>query len=103
MTKFEIESSHICRDIEERKADFMLTTVEAIVRAGKIELLEHVEVPEGTRALVTLLENAEGYTEDYTSEEEDAEDIRDARLALEDACINGGTKSLDEVKRELGL
>ena len=76
----------------------MLTTVEAIVRAGKIELLEHVEVPEGTRLLVTLLENAE----DYTSEEEDAEDIRDARLALEDARING-TQSWDEVKRELGL
>jgi len=76
----------------------MLTTVEAIVRAGKIELLEHVEVPEGTRVLVTLLEN----TEDYTSEEEDAEDIRDARLALEDARING-TQSWDEVKRELGL
>ena len=76
----------------------MLTTVEAIVREGKIELLEHVEVPEGTRALVTLLED----TEDYTSEEEDAEDIRDARLALEDARING-TQSWDEVKRELGL
>ncbi|MCP9495835.1 MAG: hypothetical protein MSG64_15410 [Pyrinomonadaceae bacterium MAG19_C2-C3] len=77
----------------------MLTTVEAIVRAGKIELLEHVEVPEGTRVLVTLLEN----TEDYISEEEDAEDLRDALAALEDARINGGTKSWIEVKRELGL
>ena len=76
----------------------MLTTVEAIVRAGKIELLEHIEVPEGTRVLVTLLEDAE----DYTSEEEDAEDIRDARLALEDAHING-TQSWNEVKRELSL
>lgn len=76
----------------------MLTTIEAIVREGKIELLEHVEVPDGTRVLVTLLENAE----DYTSEEEDAEDLRDARLALEDARING-TKSWTEVKRELGL
>jgi len=84
--------------LKRREAGFMLTTVEAIVREGKIELLEHVEVPEGTRALVTLLED----TEDYTSEEEDAEDIRDARLALEDARING-TQSWDEVKRELGL
>ena len=76
----------------------MLTTVEAIVREGKIELLEHVEVPEGTRVLVTLLEN----TEDYTSEEEDAEDLRDALAALEDARING-TKPLDQVVKELGL
>ena len=47
---------------------------------------------------MTLLEDAE----DYTSEEEDAEDIRDAMAALEDARVNG-TKSWDEVKRELGL
>ncbi len=76
----------------------MSTTIEAIMRGGKIELLENIEVPEGTRVLVTVIES----TEDYTSEEEDAEDIRDAMAALEDARING-TKSLDQVVKELGL
>ncbi|HVG30388.1 MAG TPA: hypothetical protein VM864_11850 [Pyrinomonadaceae bacterium] len=33
----------------------MLETIKAVVRDGKIELLENVEVPDGTRALVTLL------------------------------------------------
>ena len=33
----------------------MLNTFWAIVREGKIELLEKVRVPEGTRVLVTLL------------------------------------------------
>jgi hypothetical protein len=33
----------------------MLSTFWAIVREGKIELLEEVEVPEGTKVLVTLL------------------------------------------------
>ena len=33
----------------------MLKTVWAIVRQGKIELLEQTEIPEGTRILVTLL------------------------------------------------
>ncbi len=33
----------------------MLNTVRAVVREGKIELLEKIEVPEGTEALVTLL------------------------------------------------
>lgn len=39
----------------------MLDTLWAVVREGKIELLEDVEVPEGTRVLVTLLpdDNAE--------------------------------------------
>lgn len=33
----------------------MLNTFWAVVREGKIELLENVKVPEGTRVLVTLL------------------------------------------------
>jgi len=37
----------------------MLNTVWAVVREGKIELLEKVEVPEGTKVLVTLLPNDE--------------------------------------------
>jgi predicted DNA-binding antitoxin AbrB/MazE fold protein len=33
----------------------MLNTVKAIVREGKIELLEQVDIPEGTEVLVTIL------------------------------------------------
>jgi len=33
----------------------MMNTVRAVVRAGKVELLEPVELPEGAEALVTLL------------------------------------------------
>ena len=33
----------------------MLNTVRAIVRAGKIELLEEIEIPEGIEVLVTPL------------------------------------------------
>jgi hypothetical protein len=33
----------------------MLNTVRAIVRDGRIELLESVSIPEGTRVLVTLI------------------------------------------------
>jgi hypothetical protein len=33
----------------------MLNTFWAVVREGKIELLEEIEVPEGTKVLVTLL------------------------------------------------
>jgi len=33
----------------------MLNTAWAIVREGKIELLEHVDFPEGRKVLVTLL------------------------------------------------
>jgi len=33
----------------------MMKTLWAIVRQGKIELLEQTEIPEGTRILVTLL------------------------------------------------
>ncbi|HED03438.1 MAG TPA: hypothetical protein ENI60_01575 [Candidatus Fraserbacteria bacterium] len=33
----------------------MLKTLWAIVQEGKIELLEHVDLPEGTQVLVTLL------------------------------------------------
>ena len=33
----------------------MISTIWAVIRDGKIVLLEDVKVPEGTRALVTLL------------------------------------------------
>jgi hypothetical protein len=33
----------------------MLNTIRAVVREGKIELLEKVEIPEGTEVLVTPL------------------------------------------------
>ena len=32
----------------------MLNTIRAIIKAGKVELLENVEIPEGTEVLVTL-------------------------------------------------
>ena len=35
----------------------MLNTIRAVVREGKIELLEQVEIPEGTEVLVTPLIN----------------------------------------------
>ena len=37
----------------------MSKTVRGIVREGKIELLEHVELPEGANVLVTLLPDEE--------------------------------------------
>jgi hypothetical protein len=37
----------------------MLLTLRAIVREGKIEVLDNVELPEGAKALVTLLPNEE--------------------------------------------
>ena len=42
---------------EENKA--MLNTVRAVIREGKIELLERVELPEGSRLLVTVLPDEE--------------------------------------------
>ena len=37
----------------------MLNTIRAVVREGRIELLEEVEIPEGTEVLVTPLVEAE--------------------------------------------
>jgi predicted DNA-binding antitoxin AbrB/MazE fold protein len=37
----------------------MLNTIEAIVKNGQIVPLENIELPEGTKALVTILENEE--------------------------------------------
>jgi hypothetical protein len=37
----------------------MLSTVRAVVREGKIELLEGVELPEGSKLLVTVLPDEE--------------------------------------------
>jgi len=42
---------------EENKT--MLSTVRAVVREGKIELLERVDLPEGSKLLVTVLPDAE--------------------------------------------
>jgi hypothetical protein len=37
----------------------MLKTIQATVRHGKIELLESIELPEGVKALVTILPEEE--------------------------------------------
>lgn len=37
----------------------MLATVRAVVRDGKVELLEQVDVPDGTELLVTILPDEE--------------------------------------------
>lgn len=37
----------------------MLNTVRAVVRQGKIELMEQVDVPDGTELLVTILPDDE--------------------------------------------
>jgi len=37
----------------------MLSTIHAIVRDGKIELLEPVSLPDGAHVLVTILEDGE--------------------------------------------
>ncbi|MBI2503232.1 MAG: antitoxin family protein [Candidatus Latescibacteria bacterium] len=37
----------------------MFSTVWAVVREGKIEPLEHVDLPEGSKVLVTLLSDEE--------------------------------------------
>jgi len=39
----------------------MLNTVRAVVRNGKIELLENIEVPEGAEVLVTVLSNGNDF------------------------------------------
>jgi hypothetical protein len=39
----------------------MLQTLWATIRQGKIELLESTELPEGTRVLVTLLPEDDGF------------------------------------------
>jgi len=39
----------------------MLNTVRAVVRNGKIELLENIEVPEGAEVLVTVLSNGDDF------------------------------------------
>lgn len=39
----------------------MLNTVKATIREGRIELLEAVEIPEGTEVLVTILADETGF------------------------------------------
>ena len=41
----------------------MLTTVRAVVRRGKIELIEEIHIPEGTELLVTVLTDSIEYTD----------------------------------------
>lgn len=47
---------------KEVRGENMLRTLRGIVRDGKIALLEPADVPEGTRALVTLLPDDETET-----------------------------------------
>jgi hypothetical protein len=42
-------------DVFWERGEKMLNTIRAVVREGKIELLEKVEIPEGTEVLVTPL------------------------------------------------
>jgi hypothetical protein len=37
----------------------MLNTARAVIRDGKIELVDSIEIPEGTRVLVTVLSDDE--------------------------------------------
>lgn len=39
----------------------MLNTMRAVVKEGRIELLEEIDLPEGTQALVTLLSDNEDH------------------------------------------
>jgi len=39
----------------------MLNTIEAVVKDGKIELLEQIEIPEGASILVTVLADDEEF------------------------------------------
>jgi hypothetical protein len=39
----------------------MLNTVKAVVREGKIELLEEINLPEGAEVLVTILSDEEQF------------------------------------------
>jgi hypothetical protein len=51
--------SGYCRSVLNVEVESMLRTLHAVVRAGKVELLEGAEIPDGTRALVTLLPDEE--------------------------------------------
>ncbi len=47
----------------------MLETIWAVVHDGKIEPMDEIDAPEGTRALVTLLvEDEAGFWQDASSE-----------------------------------
>jgi len=39
----------------------MLSTIRAVVNNGQIELLENIDLPEGTEVLVTLLSNGDQF------------------------------------------
>lgn len=53
----------VCRDRlkfgRAGKGKIMLTTVRAVVRSGRVEILEGIEIAEGTELLVTVLSNDE--------------------------------------------
>ena len=46
----------------------MLKTLWAVIHEGKIELLEHTDLPEGTKVLVTFLPNDETEFWQHTSQ-----------------------------------
>ena len=50
----------------------MLTTVWAVVRDGKVELLEDIEIPDGSRVLVTLLSGEDQFWLDASQSSLDA-------------------------------
>ena len=39
----------------------MMNTVKAIIKEGRVELLEQVDIPEGTEVLVTILSDDAGF------------------------------------------
>jgi hypothetical protein len=39
----------------------MMNTIKGIVREGRIELLEQIDIPEGTELLVTILSDEAGF------------------------------------------
>lgn len=68
----------------------MLNTLQAIVREGKIELLEKTDIPEGTKVLVTLL----------TGEEEPHFWLNTSQLSLDKAWNNAEDDVYEELLKE---
>ena len=56
MCAYDARSEHL---VDLLRGESMLTTVRAVVRNGKIELVEDVEIAEGTEVLITVLSNDE--------------------------------------------
>jgi len=83
----------------------MLSTVTAVVREGKIELREHVELPEGSKLLVMVLPDEEAAFWSAASQsslsriwDNPADDVY-ARL-LDAGCYPGALPVLRRLQRE---